>query len=146
MSRISCLVSSNFLLTVSRRCSRRSFSIFRQEQCDSSSETYNSRATRVNEKKNALRVTGILFGILSHYATPSTKTHFKYMKNHIISSIPNIYGLINDPHNDFLLGWPDSSTGGALHQHRRGQGSKPRSGLNILGLSPCCPSSAKTLQ
>ena len=102
MSRISCLVSSNFLLTVSRRCSRRSFSIFRQEQCDSSSETYNSRATRVNEKKNALRVTGILFGILSHYATPSTKTHFKYMKNHIISSIPNIYGLINDPHNDFL--------------------------------------------
>ena len=102
MSRISCLVSSNFLLTVSRRCSRRSFSTFRQEQCDSSSETYNSRATRVNEKKNALRVTGILFGILSHYATPSTKTHFKYMKNHIISSIPNIYGLINDPHNDFL--------------------------------------------
>ena len=102
MSRIFCLVSSNFLLTVSRRCSRRSFSTFRQEQCDSSSETYNSRATRVNEKKNALRVTGILFGILSHYATPSTKTHFKYMKNHIISSIPNIYGLINDPHNDFL--------------------------------------------
>ena len=39
--------------------------------------------------------------------------------------------------------WPDSSTGGALHRHRRGLGSNPRSGLNFSGLSRCCLSSAK---
>ena len=32
-------------------------------------------------------------------------------------------------------GWPDSSTGRALHRHRRGQGSNPRSGLNFSGLT-----------
>ena len=29
--------------------------------------------------------------------------------------------------------WPDSSTCGALHRHRRGQSSDPRSDLNQFG-------------
>ena len=38
------------------------------------------------------------------------------------SSAPDIHYL-----------WPNSSTGWALHQHRRGQGSHLRSGLNFSG-------------
>ena len=37
----------------------------------------------------------------------------------------------------------DSSTGRALHWHRRGQGSNPRSGLKFSCLSHCCLSSTK---
>ena len=32
--------------------------------------------------------------------------------------------IIIDPHKS-ALSWPDSSTGGALHRHREGQGSSP---------------------
>ena len=39
MSRISCLISSTFLLATSSRCSRTSFSLFNSVHCDSSSET-----------------------------------------------------------------------------------------------------------
>lgn len=39
--------------------------------------------------------------------------------------------------------WPDSSTGRVLHQHHRGQGSSPFSGLKFSGLSSCCSSTAK---
>ena len=40
MSRISCLISSTFLLATSSRCSRTSFSLFNSVHCDSSSETW----------------------------------------------------------------------------------------------------------
>ena len=38
--------------------------------------------------------------------------------------------------------WPDSPTGGALHLHRRGLGSNPRSGLNFSGHTRYCLSRA----
>jgi len=41
-----------------------------------------------------------------------------------------IYGLIIDLQRP-APSWPDSTTGGALHRHRRGQGSNPRSGMNF---------------
>ena len=44
MSRISCFVSSTFLLATSSRCSKTSFSLFRRVHCDSSSETYNQKS------------------------------------------------------------------------------------------------------
>ena len=38
------------------------------------------------------------------------------------------------------------STDGALHHHRRGQVSNPRSGLNFSGLSRCCLGRDKKLR
>ena len=43
----------------------------------------------------------------------------------------------NRPTQRLAPSCPDSSTDGALHRHRRGQGSNPRSGLNFSGLSGC---------
>ena len=41
-------------------------------------------------------------------------------------------------HWSTVFSWPDGATGGALHRHRRGQGSNP-----LSGLSHCCLGSDK---
>lgn len=60
----------------------------------------------------------------------------------LLSSVSDIYGLITDPHqNQLPVGLIVEWVHGALHRHRRGQGSNSCSGLS-LG----CLSSVKTLR
>ena len=86
---------------------------------------------------STVSLSGIMISvwIRSLFWQSTSKIRWKHWQCHCLRIST---ALLNRPTQRVAPSWPNSSTGAALHRHRRGQASNPRLGMNLSGRSHCC--------